>query len=244
MSDVALVPISWIRSAAFAVAALIILVAFQFCRRPDPSGLPPGVQTSLVDHQVRSVVDTAEKSRLDRVAHADSVREAEYRAEVRHARAAAQVASTRADSFAAIAASAQSAADSAEAWRQAYIDEKLAGDSLRAAAAHADVATEIADRRADTTRAAEAIETRRADRADKVITQLVPLAENREGCRIPGTFGLVACPSRTALVVGGAVAVVAGVVVGYEAGKGNLKASSLPGLSQVRVNVPLLTIRF
>jgi hypothetical protein len=210
MTDVALVPISWIRTAA-AAAALAIAGVFFLGRysAPAPKGLPAPVQAAVIRHEVESVRDTARERQLQAERDRSRQRELEAAAARRMSDSNAAANGKRADSLAAIARAAQTSADSAVAWQSAYEirtveahDLEASRDSAIAETREAKLQLAAADSIAVTWRT-------HALRGDSLIVQLVPIAQRAgEACRIAR---FIPCPSRKQTAI---VAVVATIAVG------------------------------
>jgi hypothetical protein len=222
MSDVALVPISWIRTVAFAGALAIVGVFFLGrCSAPTPPGLPPDVQAAVTRHEILTVQDTARERQLleqrDRARHRELVAAAAGRLSDSVAAAKGRAA----DSLAAIARAAQTSADSAEAWRIAYEvrstevrDVEYSRDSARAETREAKVQLAAADSIAG-------IWKTHALRGDSLITVLVPIAQRAgDECRILRFF---ACPSRKTAAVAAAAVTAGAIYVGRKVAKGEIR---------------------
>jgi hypothetical protein len=130
---------------------------------------------------------------------------AEERAEL--ARSASAKIGLFADSLARRAAMAHNAADSAALYRQALIVRTDERDSLLFVIVGKDAAIKAANDRAADFRAGLLVSDPARQRADSVLDSVVG-AVNKAECRVPLTFGLLKCMSRTkAAVVGVAIGV-------------------------------------
>lgn len=123
-------------------------------------------------------------------------------AERGYARAAAD--SARADSLARLIAIAQSSHDSSETWRRAYEARGDEAKDLRFSRDSARIALAFQRRRADSLDRARFVSDSLYHKADSLFKATLRVAEHG-GCSMPGTFGLVGCPSRPVAFVAGAV---------------------------------------
>jgi hypothetical protein len=182
-------------------------VAGRFSRRNTDAILPPPVVTA-VEHE------KADRARVDSTIIADTLKAvaaqqrqtiAEERAEL--ARSASAKIGLFADSLARRAAMAHNAADSAALYRQALIVRTDERDSLLFVIVGKDAAIKAANDRAADFRAGLLVSDPARQRADSVLDSVVG-AVNKAECRVPLTFGLLKCMSRTkAAVVGVAIGV-------------------------------------
>lgn len=216
MSDVALIPIVWIRTVAFA-AALIIVGVFCLgrCSKPTPPGLPTKVQAHLVEHEIRTIIDSQRVQALEATV-AQLQAKAHDEKEMREGtQAFAQRERDRGDSLEAAARIATTAADSAEAWHRAHDARKREADSLRVAGHLADSIITQQSGQLVAKDAIISVEKARAARADSSIAELLPLAMRAgDECKI---LWVLNCPSRK-VVAATAAAVTAGGI--YVAKKG------------------------
>lgn len=206
MNDVALVPISWIRTVALAFALAIVGVFFLGrYTAPTPKPMPAKVQARLVEHKVQTVIDSQRVKQLE--GEVDRLEKKVDRQTVRAARADSDAVDQWriADSLKQIAI------------REPTKWEEVANAALRSAAAALEASQRkdsiIAVRDTQLVRKDEIISTTkaRADRADARIAELVPLASGDDGCRILWVFG---CPSRKETAVIAAVATTGAILVG------------------------------
>jgi hypothetical protein len=208
MTDVALVPISWIRTVAAVFAIAIAGVFFLGrCSAPVRKGLPPAEQQLVERHEASSAVDTATVNRLEREKASARGRELAAARGRRAAEDSGRADRRRADSLEAVAKAAQTSADSAAAWQQAYYQRTGEAEDLQLALA--DAKMETAEVRVQLAAADSQVEVwrGRALRADTVIARLLPLAESAgDRCRI---LGPIRCPSRKQTAIAAVVATIA-----------------------------------
>lgn len=201
--------------AAGIVAVLVIgAIAFTY-GRPAPHALPPALAATVEQHTVATAIDTAEIARLRRVAAAaDS---AQWRANEHAAAIAAHArqVSARADSLAGVAATAESAHDSASAWHAAYTARTAERDTLTHELAAKD--SSLVDARLQIAAVDSALSRSqaRASRADSVIAAAVTVVRSSDPpCRLAHFF---ACPSRTVVAIGSAIAGAGGALAARHA---------------------------
>jgi hypothetical protein len=207
MNDVALVPVSWIRTIAFAAALAIAGVFFLGrCTAPAARPLPARVAARIVEHQVRTVIDSARVQQLE----ATIARLRDTASRVAEAGLAAH---RRADELQAAAIAAMTLADSARLWRMTALERQREADSAWRVVALRDAEIMQTDSILD-------VETARADRADALLAEVVPLATGDDGCRILWVFG---CPSRKAVAIGSAIAGAGAVYVGRKIVRGEIR---------------------
>lgn len=181
---------------------LLVVAAglFVYDRATAPAdGLPPAV-SAVVDRHAASIVrDTAADHRLEREKAEARRRERAATAARRRADSLAAVEKGRADSLAAVAQSAQTSADSAKAWQAAY--DARGREAAQLAVSRDSAIAEAREARVQLAQTTAQLATwrERALRADTVIAQLLPLAEQGDSCRIAR---VVRCPSRTQVLIG------------------------------------------
>lgn len=209
--DITVIPIAWIKVACFAVA--LILVGVFFLGRssaPTPPALPAKVQATVTRHTITSVVDTVETNRILRQADAARRREAAAAKAQQLAEDAAALARHVADSLALEASAAASARDSAEAWHAAYGARSTEADSLRGSVIQQSARLQAVSAQLAFSDSVGSVWHIHALRGDSIITQLVPLAQQADRCRI---LYVIHCPSRTkAAIAGGIIGSVATAV--------------------------------
>ena len=198
------------RAAAIGIISTVVATAFAFCRPSDPPQLSKPLAAVVEHHALATAVDTAAIHQL-RLA-ASVARQSQRRDSVRAARldSVARVEHERADSLAASAALAKTAADSASAYHAALDERTAEVKTLQASNAAKDRALLFATARGDSLERALTRSETRATRADAVIASAVHEAQQRDACRIAHFF---ACPSRKAAAVGGAVVATLATVV-------------------------------
>lgn len=197
----------WIALGVTLLIGLAFLAGHVIGRRSAAEILPPAVVTA-VEHE------KADRARVDSqvIAATLEASAAQQRQAVATARADAieRIAtklSLYADSLAKRAANARTAADSAHYYREAYQVRTDERDSLQHELAAKDSATAAADDRAAAFRHGLIVSDSARQRADSVIDAVVDAAKQAE-CRVPLTFGLLKCMSRTkAAIVGAAIGV-------------------------------------
>lgn len=195
------------------VGALAASIAVIWRHRHGVDALPPAV-LAAVEHEKadRARVDSELiAASLEAVAAQQRQAEAETRAE--QLRSIARRFSDYADSLARKAERAHTAQDSASYYRSAYLVRTDERDTLLHALAEKDTALRAANERAASFRQGLVIADSARQRADSVLDATVHAVRVAE-CRVPLTFGLVHCMSRThaalvgvALGVGGTMAV-------------------------------------
>lgn len=179
------------------------------CSASDPAPLPPKVAAAVERHVIESVVDTATTHRLERDTAAAG-RRARAAADSEHqAQASAATEKARADSLEHVAALATSARDSAIAYHAALEASVARGNSLDGALALAGRQLFAAAQRQVETDSVATIWKTHAIRGDSVIAQLLPVAEERDKCRILW----LRCPTRTQVFVGGVLAGAGGYAI-------------------------------
>ncbi len=191
------------------------------CTAPAPKGLPKPVQAIVTRHTVASAVDTAIVNRLERDKAAARRRELAAAASRRAAEDSAAAAGRRADSLEARAKAAETAADSAAVWQQAYYSRSGEAEDLRLALGDAKAETRAVKEQLTAADSSAGVWKGRALRADTVVAQLLPLAEAAgDRCRILWAFD---CPSRKAAAVASVVATAGAIYVGKKVAKGEIK---------------------
>lgn len=192
-----------------ATTALIIGAAVGYSVAPAPKQMPAAVAETLVVHRIERSVDSARVKQLE-------TENARLKVKAQGAfDTAAMVAEAglrqgrRADALQALAIAAQTVADSARLWRQTALARKAEADSAWIANKLLTVtvetqASELAGKDAiiSTTKA-------RAERAEKDVARLIPLATGDDGCRV---LWRMKCPTRTQSAIAGTLIGVAGIL--------------------------------
>lgn len=194
---------------ALAVVALLVVGVVLWRRREDSDVLPPSVVHAIdaekssrpsIDSAIAQARYEADTSRASRIA-------AEARA--RQLQRAAELQGLRADSLALEARHAATARDSAVMWHLAFAARTGERDSLLAVVATKDTALTLAAAEAKSLRTGLDTANRGRIRADSVLDATVHAVSVAE-CRVPLTFGLVHCMSRTKAALVGIAAGVGG----------------------------------
>lgn len=192
-----------IRVAIAFACGLGIGLATMHLARADRA-LPEPLAEQVQQHEVRSAVDTATTNRLERDAAA-----ARFAAQVASLRADAlertrQQLQRTADSLAAIAVAATSAADSAPRFATALEARTEERDSLATLVRVKSIQLHLEIARGDSLARANAIHVVRAARADSVIAAAVSVVRASDPpCRVAR---IAACPTRTQTAIGGMLA--------------------------------------
>jgi hypothetical protein len=175
---------------------LVASIAFVWRHRHRLDALPPAVVTA-VEHE------RADRARVDSQLIAASLeavaaqqRQAVAEARAEQLRSIARRFSDYADSLARKAELARTAQDSASYYRSAYLVRTDERDTLLHALAEKDTALQAAESRAASFRRALVVADSARQRADSVLDATVHAVRVAE-CRVPLTFGLVHCMSRT-----------------------------------------------
>lgn len=198
------------------VTVSIVAIAGTCWLTPAPTPLPPPkVQAAVDRHAIATAVDTAEQHRLEREQLDERKHEAAIAAGRQRREDSAAVARHLADSLAQVASgAAPSAPDpAAERWKAAYDARTLEAEQLRAERDSAKLELQSAHRQLAQADSIAAVNLRHALRADSTVALLVANANDGDHCRIPGTFGLVHCPTRKQAFVGGVALGAAGVLL-------------------------------
>lgn len=200
MSDIALVPISWIRTVAFA-AALALVGVFFFGRCSTP--VPPAMRDEArIQYRVQIVVDStrvqqlaAENLRLARVAASQIGR-------ARKSDSIAADAREAADSIATAAYRAVKTDAKAQLWEEAAHTYRQSADAATMASKTKDSTLAVRDSQIIRKDSVISTEQARRARAEHRVAELEPLATGDAGCRI---LWLLHCPSRKTALIGGAL---------------------------------------
>lgn len=193
---------------AICAAVLMGAVAGR-CSAPDPAPLPPKIAAAVERHIIESALDTAATHRLERDTTSAGVRQRAAADAQQQAELTAKEQKARADSLERIAADATTARDSAIAYHAALDASIARGNSLEGALMAAGRQLFAAGQHQAETDSIATIWKIHAVRADSVIAQLLPLAEQRDQCRILW----LKCPSRTQTFVVGGILGAAGVAI-------------------------------
>jgi hypothetical protein len=209
------------RSFALSLAVTAVVCgAAGYCTRPDPAPLPAKTQARVTRHAIQSAADSNEIKRLagerDRAAEALAAQIAI----TKQTEVVAQQYQRAADTLQKVAIVALTAADSARAWHAAYDARTHEAEQLRLENTQKDSSLAIARLQATVADSASLIWAGHAARSDTLIAELLPLAQQRDRCKI---LWVVNCPSRKAVAIGGAVLGAAAVVVGEKALKGGIR---------------------
>jgi hypothetical protein len=190
----------WIFAGLIAVELLGIVVALWLRHRIDP--LPAPVRDAVeAERAARPSIDSQlVAATLEAQAAQERQDAATQRAEAAERRARIQ--SARADSLAREAELATTARDSALYWHLAYSARTEERDTLLVASAAKDSAIAAANARAFAFARRAAVADSARLRADSVLDAVVASVTV---CTVPGTFGRVRCPSRTAALAFGFV---------------------------------------
>lgn len=194
--------------AASAVAVCLILLMARCVGHDSPISAPTMAAVKAYDAGAPDVQAQINAAWTEAEAARARTAKAEARAAALEVKAAK--AGHRADSIAALAQSASTPAAAAQDWHDAYDARTAERDTLRIALDTTKVALSLAIHRGDTLTHALVLSDSLRKVAASLMHDVVREAKNR-GCSVPGTFGLVGCPSRKVALVTGTVVGVAGV---------------------------------
>jgi hypothetical protein len=191
------------------VAALLVSTLITQCAGTEP--LPVALQGDVDTYErFRPRADSVIATLTEHAAASDARADSAMRV-AKRLQANANAQGKRADSLAAVASTSLTAADSATRWHAAYDERTAQVGSLTNVIVQDSVAIAQEKHRGDSLQRALVFTDSLRLRGDSLLHRVV--AVKTERCTVPGTFGLVGCPSRkTAFVVGVVSGVTAGVV--------------------------------
>lgn len=201
--ELAVVPIAWLKAAAALFAALVFgAFLLGYTVAPAPKPMPAPVAARLVEHRVRTVVDTARVRQLE----ADVARlgrlNASQIAVTKMTEDFAKHERQRGDTLQALAIAALTDVERAKRWKEAHDARKRETDSLWSVTAQQAVTIARKDTQLVKKDSAFNVQRARAERADARLAEIEPLATGDDGCRI---VRYLHCPTRTQALLGGAV---------------------------------------
>jgi hypothetical protein len=175
--------------------AVVALVQRVRLRHADDVLPPPVARAIDAEHAARPALDSQVTSAWVE-AEAARARSDVAEASSKRLERVARTESRRADSLARVALVATSAVDSARAWRAAYDARTAERDTIRRSRDSLGTALAESRRASDAFRGGLVVADSGRHRADSVLDATVAAARHAD-CRVPLTFGLVHCMSRT-----------------------------------------------